>query len=91
MRSGVKYGERCDAAARSQRNTVDTAAKWRANSAGCARRIMLQHRYHRYHRYHRHHRHLQSIAIKSASLPASTAPAFTFKAFAPFSVAHRTT
>jgi hypothetical protein len=33
---------------------------------------------------------LQSIAIKSASLPTSTAPAFTFTAWAPFRVAHLT-
>jgi hypothetical protein len=35
--------------------------------------------------------YLQSMAIKSASLPTSTAPALIFKALAPFSVAHRTT
>ncbi len=33
---------------------------------------------------------LQSIAIKSASLPTSTAPAFTLTAWAPFRVAHLT-
>lgn len=89
MRGGVEDGERCNAAAQGQRSTVDmyTAAKWRA---GSPQRIMHHHRCHPPPPSDEH-RHLQSMAIKSASLPASTAPAFTFKAFAPFSVAHRTT